>query len=294
MGEKFGGTGMTRRVAVTGAGGYLGRHVVASLLDMGASVLAVDRVTPDVDPRAEVLVTDVLGGLEDPYQLFGDPDVVVHLAWRNGFSHNDESHLADLPKHYSLLKDLFEGGLKQVAVMGTMHEVGYYEGPISEDTPCNPASLYGIAKNALRQSSELLADKQSVAFQWIRGFYIVGDDRHNNSVFAKLLNAVDEGKSSFPFNSGKNLYDFISIDRIADQIAAVAMQDQVVGVINACSGEPRSLADQVEQYIQDHDLAIQLDYGAFPDRPYDSPGVWGDPTKINRVMGSASAGVPEN
>ncbi len=37
-----------------------------------------------------------------------------------------------------------------------------------------------------------------------------------------------------------------------------------------------SLAERVEAYIRDNDLDIALEYGAFPDRPYDSPGVWGD------------------
>ena len=41
-----------------------------------------------------------------------------------------------------------------------------------------------------------------------------------------------------------------------------------------------SLADRVEAYIRENNLDITLEYGAFPDRPYDSPGVWGDATKI--------------
>ena len=35
--------------------------------------------------------------------------------------------------------------------MGTMHEIGYWEGAIDENTPCNPLSMYGIAKDALRR-----------------------------------------------------------------------------------------------------------------------------------------------
>ena len=45
-----------------------------------------------------------------------------------------------------------------------------------------------------------------------------------------------------------------------------------------------SLADRVEAYIRENDLDITLEYGAFPDRPYDSPGVWGDPTKIRQIL----------
>ena len=41
---------------------------------------------------------------------------------------------------------------------------------------------------------------------------------------------------------------------------------------------------RVEQFLRDKNYKIKLDYGAFPDRPYDSPGTWGDPTKINRIL----------
>ncbi len=45
-----------------------------------------------------------------------------------------------------------------------------------------------------------------------------------------------------------------------------------------------TLAERVEGYIADNGLNIALDYGAFPDRPYDSPGVWGDATKIRAIL----------
>ena len=94
-----------------------------------------------------------------------------------------------------------------------------------------------------------------------------------------------EGKETFPFTSGKNKYDFIQVDELADQISHVVNQDEVNGVINCCSGVPVSLADKVEEYIETHQYKIRPQYGAFPDRPYDSPGVWGNAEKIKKIMG---------
>ena len=62
------------------------------------------------------------------------------------------------------------------------------------------------------------------------------------------------------------------------------MQDKINGIINCCSGVPVSLGDKIESFIEEHRLDIKLDYGAYPDRPYDSPAVWGDATKINSIM----------
>ena len=45
-----------------------------------------------------------------------------------------------------------------------------------------------------------------------------------------------------------------------------------------------SLADRVGQFIKEHNLDIKLEYGAYPDRSYDSPCVYGDATKINSIL----------
>ena len=259
--------------------------MVAALLDKGCDVVACDIETGDIDSRAQIVKMNLFTeDYSDIYARLGKPDVCVHLAWRNGFVHNAETQMGDLSAHYKFLTALMEQGLKRVTVMSSMHEVGYWEGKIDENTPCNPITQYGIAKNALRQSLTLYCSQKGVTLQWLRGYYILGDDAKNHSIFTKICQAAQEGKKTFPFNSGKTKYDFLHIDELADQISAVAMQDKVNGIINCCSGKPVTLAEQVEAFIKEHGFDIKLEYGAFPDRPYDSPIIYGDDRKIREVM----------
>ncbi len=273
------------KVLVTGANGYIGRHVVKALLDKGADVIACDLLTNEVDERAERKTLNLFEMPEgNVYEQLGSPDVCLHMAWRNGFVHNAPTQIGDLSAHYKFLTAMIDGGLKQLAVMGTMHEVGYWEGAIDENTPCNPISMYGIAKDALRRAMILYCKQKDCILQWLRCYYILGDDKKNNSIFCKLLLAAEEGKKTFPFTTGKNQYDFITVDELANQLSAAVMQKEVVGVINCCTGKPMSLAERVEQFIKEHDLDIKLEYGAFPDRPYDSPCEYGNPDKINMIL----------
>lgn len=273
-----------KRCLVTGANGYIGRHVVNSLLKYGVEVIACDLNLEGVDPRAKRTQVQIFSDAPDLYQQLGSPDVLVHMAWMDGFVHNSPKHMNQLSDHMRFLSRMVEGGLKRISVMGTMHEIGYWEGAIQADTPCNPQSQYGVAKNAMRQSLMLSLPQEDVSLRWLRAYYIVGDDERGSNIFSKIMRAAQEGKTTFPFTSGKNLYDFIDIDDLADMIAVCSLQDDVDGVINVCNGEPESLSSRVERFIRDHGFSIKLEYGAFPDRPYDSPGVWGDATQIREIM----------
>lgn len=272
-----------KKVLVTGAAGYIGVSVVRALLDLGCSVVATDIRTERIDRGATVCPSDIFSE-KDPYHTFGEPDALIHLAWRDGFVHNSLCHFEDLAKHYTFLQKMVEGGTKNISVMGSMHEIGFFEGAIAKDTPQNPGSLYGISKNALRQSMETLQKSKGFSLKWLRGYYVYGDDRYNNSVFSKILQKADEGAKEFPFTAGTNRYDFISVEDLGLQIALASLQTEVEGIINCCTGRPQALKDVAEDFIKRMQLDIRLQYGVFPDRPYDSKIVYGDNAEIKTVI----------
>lgn len=271
------------KILVTGANGYLGQGVVKSLCDLGAEVIAADFSCQNVDSRAKSVECDLFN-VDDIKSAFGDIDVALHMAWRDGFVHNSLKHVDDLPVHYKFLCKLADAGVKRICVIGTMHEIGFFEGSINENTPCNPQNLYGISKDALRKLTIQLCKEKNIEFQWLRGYYIVGNSQFGNSIFSKITAAEKEGKSEFPFTTGQNQYDFVDYDEFCMQVASSSMQGDVLGIINICSGKPEKLCDRVERFIKENGYNINLAYGKFPDRPYDSKAVWGDNSKISKIM----------
>lgn len=271
------------KILVTGANGYLGQGIVKRLLDIGNKVIATDFNTDRVDGRAKKVNCNLFK-VKDPYNYFEQPDVVLHLAWRDGFVHYSDAHIDDLPDHYHFIKNMVESGVERIAVMGSMHEVGFFEGSINENTPCYPVTPYGIAKNALHQLCDMLCKKNGVKLQWLRGYYIVGNTKYGNSIFSKLYAAALEGKKKFPFTMGQNQYDFVDYSTFCEDIAAAVSQDRVLGTIEIASGHPEKLADRVEHFIKENNLNIMLEYGAFPDRPYDSKAIWGNSKKLEAIL----------
>ena len=80
------------RILVTGANGYLGKGVVEQLLDNGSEVIATDFADSFIDKRAKVICGDIFS-MEDPYTELGKPDLLLHMAWRDGFVHNSINHI---------------------------------------------------------------------------------------------------------------------------------------------------------------------------------------------------------
>ena len=272
------------KILVTGANGYLGQGIVKHILDCGNEVIAADYTVDHIDERAERREGDLFS-VKDPFNYFSQPDVLLHLAWRDGFVHYSDAHIDDLSKHYAFIKAFAESSVKMIAVMGSMHEIGFFEGSIKEDTPCNPVTPYGIAKNSLRQLVEMLCKQNGKNYMWLRGYYIVGNSIYGSSVFSKITAAEAEGKTEFPFTLGQNQFDFIDYEDFCEQVARSVSQDKVLGIINICSGHPEKLADRVERFLRENGYNIKLKYGSFPDRPYDSKAVWGDNGKILMVLG---------
>lgn len=271
------------KILVTGANGYLGQGVVGALLKRGHEVIATDLAIDNIDMRANCIMANLFE-IDEPYDYFDKPDVLLHMAWRDGFIHNSENHLGDLNKHYVFIEKMIKAGVKQVVVLGSMHEVGFYEGSIDENTPCHPMSLYGIAKNALRDAVEILAKNNDICFQWLRGYYIVGNSKFGNSIFSKITIAEENGQKTFPFTTGQNQYDFIDYDDFVEQVALAVSQSKISGIINICSGYPEKLADRVERFVKENNYKIKLAYGCFPDRAYDSKAVWGNDFKIRKIQ----------
>lgn len=272
------------KILITGANGYIGKHVIDELIKENHEVIAIDLEFDKLKSinckkiRCDIFKSDLL------LKYAKDSDVLIHLAWRDGFNLNSYKHINDISNHFIFLTNMISSGVRHIAVLGSMHEIGYYEGEVTENTKTAPSNIYGISKKLLYVALDKYCNDHNVIFQWIRGFYLTGDDELNNSIFQKIILAAKNGKREFPFTNGKNKFDFIDINIFSRNIVKVVEQDKITGIINNCSGKAVSLGEKVEEFIVANNLDIILKYGMYPERDDESKAIWGNIEKLNKIL----------
>lgn len=279
------------KVLVTGATGFVGRHVVNELVKRGIKVTATSR-----DPekarliewfgKVEYIPLDLGDRSSDMCNIFGHQDVVVHLAWSGLPNYRDLAHIEkSLPDSYNFLKNCVMNGTKQVLVAGTCLEYGMQCGPLSEETPAMPFTSYGLAKDSLRKFLEMVQREFCFVFQWIRFFYMYGQGQNSNSLISQLDAAIDEGKKEFPMSGGEQLRDYLSINEVANRICYCVENPRINGIINCCSGKPVSVRTLVEKRIMERGAEIKLNLGCFPYPDYEPMAFWGVTNKLIAYKG---------
>ena len=276
------------KVAVSGATGFIGRHVVAALERAGVAPTLWVRPSsslPATGSERRVVRVDVL---DPPAQLFaklGRPDALIHLAWGGLPNYQSLHHYEqELPAHYRLLKDLVRDGLSNLVVAGTCFEYGMQSGPLSESLAAVPANPYALAKDSLRQQLQHLQRELPFALTWARLFYLHGEGQAETALLPQLRQAVAAGAPRFAMSGGEQLRDYLAVEQAADHLVALAAKQREHGVVNVCSGRPVSVRSLVEGWIAANRWPIGLDLGRYPYPAHEPMAFWGDNTKLMQCL----------
>lgn len=278
------------KTLVTGAAGFVGRHVVTELLSRGHQVIAVDR---DED-RARTMpwfqycrfiAHDIYQPTSNPRKVFGDSDVVIHLAWQGLPNYKELFHFEDiLPADYRFLKSLVASSYPQLLIAGTCLEYGMQNGCLKEALPTRPTNPYALAKDTLRKALEMLKAQHPFALQWARLFYMYGDGQNPGSLLAQLDRAIEAGDPVFNMSGGEQLRDYLPVQQIAAYLVTIAESPNFSSIVNVCSGVPISVRRLVEQRIAHRKSKIRLNLGYYSYPDYEPMAFWGDRHKLDGIL----------
>ncbi|KAA8744564.1 NAD(P)-dependent oxidoreductase [Pseudomonas koreensis] len=278
-------------VLVTGATGFVGRHLVAALLARGCAVRAVARKTDTAASMpwindVEFVAADIHASDLDIAALTDGIDVLAHLAWPGlpnyrALFHFEHNLMAD----YRFIKGAVEAGVAQVLVTGTCFEYGMQSGPLGESVEPQPSNPYGLAKHTLHLFLQNLQQEKPFTLQWARLFYLHGEGQNPNSLLAALDRAIDAGEASFNMSGGEQLRDFLPIASAADYLATIVHQRDFNGVINCASGQPVSVRALVEQRLRERGAALKLNLGHYPYPSHEPMAFWAVTERLQQLLG---------
>jgi dTDP-6-deoxy-L-talose 4-dehydrogenase (NAD+) len=279
------------KVAVSGATGFIGQHVIAELEARSVETIALVRPASSQPSRhsgTPVIKIDLHDAPSNAYELMGRPDVLIHLAWQGLPNYKSLHHFEQvLPAQYRFLKGLIESGLQNLVVVGTCFEYGMQSGALNEDMTPRPSNPYGFAKDVLRRQLEYLKATYPFALTWARLFYLYGEGQAESSLLPQLRQAVERGDQVFNMSGGEQLRDYLPVTEVASHLVSLALARKDIGPVNVCSGTPISVRKLVEDWIKENNWSISLNLGHYPYPDYEPMAFWGDARKLSTLIGKA-------
>ncbi|MGF7218565.1 dTDP-6-deoxy-L-talose 4-dehydrogenase (NAD+) [Spirosoma lacussanchae] len=278
-----------KTVLVTGATGFVGRHVLDHLLTIdGIRVVATARAEPDLtqSPWLRSVPYIPFDMATDPsdtdlFDRLGRPDAVIHLAWPGLPDYRSPRHVDTYwLQQYRFLTNLISHGLTNLTVTGTCLEYGLQSGSLAEDLPTQPTTAYGLGKDTLRKALDQFLTGRAVSFKWLRLFYMYGAGQNPRSLLSQLETAALRGDSVFNMSGGEQLRDYLPVTDVARYIVKAALQTRVTGPINCCSGQPVAVRTFVERFMQERGYMLTLNLGHYPYPDYEPMAFWGTNQKL--------------
>lgn len=275
------------KALITGAEGFVGRHLTAHLLACGDTVLGVDRTNgPDLlDP---VGLDRLLAGAE--------PDVVYHLAgWSDiGASWNDPRTTFEVNATgtLNLLQACIANGRPRVLAVSSADVYGTVtpdELPLTEESPFRPVTPYAVSKIAADQLALQAWLGFGLEVVRVRAFNHLGPGQSTNFVAPAIAERIArnerDGRATV---SVGNLTPRRDITDVRDVVRAyrLLIEHGVAGeAYNVCTGVDHTVAEIAEMLISMAAIPMHLEADPELQRPVEIPVLRGDPRKIRDATG---------
>jgi nucleoside-diphosphate-sugar epimerase len=260
-----------KRVLVTGASGFIGRHSLPLLVERGYEVHAVGRGPVPAGPAITAHACDLLddraaAALVDAVR----PSHLLHFAWYAvpGRFWSAPDNLDWVAASLRLLRAFAAAGGRRVAVAGSCAEYDWSHAVLSEAaTPIAPRTLYGVAKNALRSCLEH-GDALGLSWAWGRVFFLYGPHEPAGRLVSDVAAGLLAGRR-VAVSAGVQRRDFMHVEDVARAFVA-ALDSAFQGPINIASGRAVPVREVVERIGALTGRPDLIDFGARP-TPGDEP-----------------------
>lgn len=275
---------MSRRVLITGSTGFVGRQVLAALLDIEVTVIPIVRPTSlgklPFSPRLgePILTEDLFEENENWWrQNLKGVDLLLHVAWyaESGEYQLSAGNLNCLIGTLQMARSAAEAGVKRIVGVGTCFEYTTSDKPVSTASPLSASSPYAACKLAAYSALSQILPRHDVEFAWCRLFYLYGEGEDDRRLVSQIRRSLSKGQP-VDLTAGNQVRDFLEVSEAGRQIAHVALSNKT-GAFNICSGKPITVRELAQSIADEYGRRDLLKFGARRNNPLDPPYIVGVP-----------------
>ena len=274
------------RVLLTGASGFVGRHVMTALGAAGYEVWALGRF----DPACEGVVFEQADLLDAEARrravTRARASHLVHLAWiaEPGLYWRSPLNLDWAAASLDLLRAFHAAGGARAVMVGSCAEYAWGAARFTEGvTPCRPATLYGTAKDATRRMALAYAHEWGLSAAWARLFFLYGPGERSGRLVSDAIAALRADRP-FPTSAGLQKRDFLHVRDAAAALVALLDSD-VAGPINIGSGRAVAVREILDTLAARLGNADRLLYGQRALGAGDPAVIEADVTRLSEEVG---------
>jgi GDP-4-dehydro-6-deoxy-D-mannose reductase len=266
------------RALVTGAGGFIGRHLVRRLERDGYDVVPLTRAEADLtDPHALAAAVRA-----------ADPDVAFHLAAaRSKGSPADRVATATVNALSGLwLVESLPERCQVVVRLGSSTEYAESDLPMDEETPLAPRGFFGRTKAAGSLLLTAAAHERGIRSAVLRAFQVYGPGDKPTRFVPSVLRAAREG-TVLPLTEPGHRRDWVWVGDVVDAcVRAARASDLPSGeVLNIGTGVQTTNEALVALASRVAGVAIQTDVGAHPGAEWDTSDWVADSSRAKQLLG---------
>jgi nucleoside-diphosphate-sugar epimerase len=270
-------------VLITGGNGFLGSHVVRTLLQKNYNILVISRKCNSlVDILDNIKFVQQKGGYAEHTKTIQEfqPNYILHFAWDGGNSYSDVNSLkqfsTNIPYGIELLEIVNSLSNKPIFMgVGSFAEYGIITQKAEETQNDNPETFYGMAKSTFKTISKKFCDDNNIAWCWIRPCYIYGTNDVSTRLIPSVIQKLLEGKD-IHLDSCNVTIDYLHVNDFSSAILRI-LETKSTGIFNVCSGEEYRLRDVLRILSSDIIFDTKLD------RTSSSSYICGDNSNLKKI-----------